>query len=473
MTAIPYDVGDTPEPASWRMYYVADQPNAPALPRAGQVVRLGEIDQFREATFVLRHNDVGNFVIDADPWAAGLMDAVDTPAGQMTRSVELLINGRRVFLGPIQGWERRLQAGRHETVTAFGSDQNVWLAQRIVHPSPRMSAPFWLSYAQPPVWEGQAPRPWCGAFNLANPGGGDPGGFPPGSMSGYDFYGGAASQVLHYFVHQNLGWGAEGGNISGTAINDRARVRIQVDMPGPRFGEVVERGGRFQNLLELLQGIAIEGGDWPIGFRVEAWGFRVWEPVFRAAVFSPEVGNIKSYLGRYQVDDTNTTYTAGQGEAALRMVAITHGYGHDAPLMTNTGVPTGPTPPVYPDLLRPPIFGRVETFRDRRDTDSWPTLQGAGVEDCRKGIRRPQVLVDALDTATQRYGRDYDLGDIVNVRYGGVELKAMVTALTFHLKPGQQPTVAPTLGTETAVAPLSFIRRLDDSAGRINQLERR
>ena len=382
----------------------------------------------------------------------------------MSRHVELVINGRRVFLGPIQGFERRLTT-THETITAFGADQNVWLAQRIVHPAPRQSAPNWLSYATPPVWQGQAPRPWCGAYHTGVNG--------PDGPGVSDDFAGPAGQALSYYVDRNLGWGSEGGNIPGTSYNDRARVRVQVALPGPALGGRVVRSGRFQNLLEYLQGIAIETGEWPLGFQIQAWGLRVWAPVDTGALFSPEIGNVKSYLGRYQADEANTTYTAGQGEGAERMVAITHGYGHDAPLLSTTGAVTGPTLPVYADLTRPPLFGRVETFRDRRDTDEWPVLQAAGLEDCRKGIHRPQVLVDALDTATQRYGRDYDLGDIVTVRYAGQDLKALVTALTFSLQPGQPPTVAPTLGTETAVAPLSFIRRLNDSQGRINQLERR
>jgi hypothetical protein len=467
MTAIPLDVGDTPEPASWRMYYVRDQKQMYTRPQAGAVARLGEIDQFREATFVLRHNGVGSFVIDADPWATGLMDAInDIPAGDMARHVELLINGRRVFLGPIQGWERRLEAGRHETITMFGNDQNVWLAQRVCHPSPRQSAPEPLPYDSPPGWQGYAPRPWCGAYARAV-------GLPPDGPGGYDNFTGPAGQAISYYIDQNLGWAAEGGNIPPTTFTDNARVRIQVTMPGPAIGVPVTRSARWGNLLEYVQAIAIEAGEWPLGFQVQAWGLRVWEAVDRGAIFAPEIGNIKSYLGRYQADDANTTYTAGQGEGTHRQTVITHGYGHDAPLMTSAGVPTGPTLPVYAGLVRPPLFGRVETFRDRRDTDDWAVLQAAGLEDCRHGIRRPQIIADALDTATQRYGRDYDLGDIVTVRYAGADIKALVTALTFHLKPGQQPTVAPTLGTETAVAPLSFIRRLDDSAGRINQLERR
>ena len=49
------------------MYYVRDRYRPPTPVAAGHVERLGEIDEFNKATFVLRLNDVGSFVIDADP----------------------------------------------------------------------------------------------------------------------------------------------------------------------------------------------------------------------------------------------------------------------------------------------------------------------------------------------------------------------------------------------------------------------
>ena len=454
---------DAPEAADWRMYYVRDPGSYGPVP--GRVVRLGEIDEFAKASFVLRLNDVGSFVIDADPQATGVMAAInDIPYPDVMRNVELVINGRTVFLGPIQGYERRLDS-THEQITLYGSDQNVFLAQRICLPDPTMGAPMYLSHdPDGPVWPGEAPgRPWNGAFQL-NPGVGQDG----------DNFTGPAGQAITYYVYRNIGLST--GLIPGqpgATLYETARARLTVALPGPAIGANVTISARFQNLLELIQGIAIEAGEWPLAFQVQAWGLNVWQPADRGALFSPEIGNVKSYLGRWSVDDANTAYVAGQGEGRYRQVSITHGYGHAAQLIGSNGSLLGPTPPVYAELVRPPTFGRVETFRDRRDTDDWPTLAAAGVTDCRQGIRRPQALVAALDTPTQRYGVDYDLGDIVTVRFAGQDLKALVTALTFHLEPGQPPTVAPTLGTETAVAPLSFIRRLNDSNSRINQLERR
>ena len=191
---------------------------------------------------------------------------------------------------------------------------------------------------------------------------------------------------------------------------------------------------------------------------VEAWGLNVWQPADRGAIFSPDVGNVASYLGRVSVDDLNMVYVAGQGEGEERMFALNPGYG---------GITTGgpPIDPVFTGLVQPPVFGRVEAFRDRRDTDRLAHPARRGGNRHRAGIKRPQVLVNALDTPTQRFGVDYELGDIVTVRFAGADIKAMVTA--HHLPAGTGPPAdrAPTLGTETAVAPLGFIRRLNEVAG--------
>ena len=194
------------------------------------------------------------------------------------------------------------------------------------------------------------------------------------------------------------------------------------------------------------------------------------QPTDRGAYFSPGLGNVKSFVARNVADDLNFAYVAGQGEEQERMIATMAGYGRTP---SGPGGGLAPYPPVYPDLPIYPWFGLVEGFRDRRDTDDWDTLLGAAVEDCRNGIVRPQILVGAADTAAQRYGRDYDLGDIVTVRFDDQDLKVLVTALTFNLEPGHPPTVTPTLGTEVATAPLKLIQKVNGQAARLNQLERR
>ena len=218
---------------------------------------------------------------------------------------------------------------------------------------------------------------------------------------------------------------------------------------------------RFQNLLELVQGIATLAGPWPAVFNLNAWGLDVRQPLDRGAIFSTDMGNIKSYVARQTVDDVNLAYVAGQGEGERRQIAVNYGYG------------AANQPPVYPDLTPTPQYGWVENMRDRRDTNDWAMLGAAAVEDCRGGIKRPTVTVAALDTATQRYGRDYELGDLVTVRFQGQDIQVLVTALTFSLEAGRPPTITPTLGTDTAVAPINFINRINQSSTRLRQLERR
>jgi len=443
-------------PLDWKMYAVYDDIADHGLPPRWD--RVAEIDEFNKATFILRLNDVGSFTIDSDPKAAGIRTAINPPPDARYPNarvchIELTIDGRTVFIGPIQGVERSAEPTRQST-TVFGRDHNVYLAQRIVAArNPRGTTaptglPFPTSFASPPLWSGPAP-PWCGAYQ-----------FNAAERLGYDLFTGPANQALAHYAYYNAGPGAA---FSASV----ARRKLNFVLPGQGFGAEVSVAGRYQNLLEFLQGIAIQAGEWPLAFSAAPWTFTVAQPADRGAFFSPDLGNVRSFVARYAVDDLNFAYVAGQGEEEERMIATNPGYGANP----GAGVPIAP---VYPGLGDSgPYYGLVEGFRDRRDTDDWPTLQGAAVEDCRAGIQRPRVLAAALDTAAQRYGRDYNLGDIVTVRFDGVDTKVLVTALAFNLEPGRPPTVTPTLGTDVAVAPLNLIKRVDGQAARINQLERR
>ena len=107
------------EPLDWKMYHVRDYASLPG----SNLQRAGEIDEFTKASFVLRLNDVGSFTVDSDPQAVGIMAAINPPAGQspdldQASNVKMVIDGRTVFLGPIQGVERRMDPYR-ETVTLF------------------------------------------------------------------------------------------------------------------------------------------------------------------------------------------------------------------------------------------------------------------------------------------------------------------------------------------------------------------
>lgn len=151
---------------------------------------------------------------------------------------------------------------------------------------------------------------------------------------------------------------------------------------------------RFDNLLDALQGAA--GG---LGFQVVQDGlelvFDVYEPrdLHAVARFSAALGNLQSYEYALTAPQANVALVAAQGEGAARELLEVAGE-------------VGP-------------FGdRVERFVDRRDTSDDGTLEQAGLDDLATGATQAALTMGPVDSQGLRFGRDYNLGDVVTVELG-------------------------------------------------------
>lgn len=271
-----------------------------------------------------------------------------------------------------------------------------------------------------------------------------PGG-PPYTAAQYDDKSGAVETVLRYYVDRNLGPAA-------TAARRLTYLTLPADQGR---GATVRGRARFHQMLELLQGLALAAGN--IGFRIVQVGqeleFQVYVPAdrTRTAIFSVELGNLAGYDYAITAPGANYAYVGGQGEGTTR--AFVEG-GDQASIDE---------------------WGRVETFRDRRDSELIADLEQTRTEALVEGAATSALSMTPVQTDAVRFGRDYGLGDVVTVTVDGEQITDVVREVTLTMRPDGAEDVVPVVGTPGASDPRA--RQLFDvmrrQARRVSNLERR
>lgn len=361
--------------------------------------RLGEIDDFRSLTSPLRYNRTSDWQLELDGGSPGV-DLLSLTGGLIVER-----DGATLFSGPVSGIVRKTEGGR-STVTVSGVDDTVWLDRRLAVPVPSG---------------------------------------PPYTAAAYHTVNGVAETVMRTYVNDNLGPGA---------LAARRLERFALAADGLR-GTTVKGSARFTSLLELLQGLALAGGD--IGFRIvqsgEALEFQVYQPADKTstAVFSVEFGNLRGYEYQQTVPSATYAYVAGEGEGTARVIVE----GGDAAAITD--------------------YGRFETFRDRRDTADVPTLEQQRSETLDEMQAKTALSISPIDTDAVTFGTDYNLGDRVKVVIDGVAIQDVVREVLLTVTSDRGSVLTPVLGTPGASSPrvpdlFDAVRRM---ARRVSFLERR
>jgi hypothetical protein len=256
---------------------------------------------------------------------------------------------------------------------------------------------------------------------------------PPFSTSAYDARTGSASQVIAGYVDRNAGPGA---------VAARQVPGLTVPTPAP-FGPVVSTSARYQTLLEFIQGIATAAG---VGFRVRNLVFEVFAPSGRA-VFSTDLGTLAGYSAVVEAPDLTWVYVAGQGEGTAREIRE------------------------YANWSGQEAWGRIEGFVDRRDTAVAAELDQAGAEALAGADRPPVIDMQAVDTVSQSFLVDWNVGDLAVVRIGDESITDVIAEASIEMEPNAPPIIRPVLGG--AAVELAQWRRVAANDRRIRQLERR
>lgn len=215
--------------------------------------------------------------------------------------------------------------------------------------------------------------------------------------SGYDVQSGDAETVMRHYVAVNC-----------ITPSDPNRI-----IPGLTLGTYYARGptvqyrARFQTVADILEEISyVSGLGYEVRFDLDTKRF-VFDVLQGRdltssqtenppVTFSPEFGNVQMLGYRYSTLDTrNVAYVAGQGEAAERMV-----------IEVSDGTPVG--------------FDRREILIDARDQETAEQLQQRGREKLAEYGEETIMEVEYLPGGPFAYGVDFDLGDVVHVRYPGI-----------------------------------------------------
>ena len=255
---------------------------------------------------------------------------------------------------------------------------------------------------------------------------------PPYSTTESDDRTGAASQVIAGYVNRNAG---------PLAVAARQVPGLSVPTPAA-FGATVTASARYEPLLTFVQQIATAAR---VGIRVRDLVFEVFQPA-GAAVFSVELGTLASWTSHVEAPETTYVYVAGGGVGTARLIRE------------------------YADAAAVLDWGRVEAFRDRRDSTDTAELDQSGAETLAEGAHPPGVAMQALDVPGQSFLTDWNVGSVATVYLGDATITDVIVEAQVTLQPNEPARVAPVVGSP--MIDLAQWRALQAQSRRLRQLER-
>jgi hypothetical protein len=217
----------------------------------------------------------------------------------------------------------------------------------------------------------------------------------------YDVRTGIAEAVIKQYVNANL----------GPAAPVSRRVANLTIAAGTTRGDTVSGSARFDNLQELITGLADVGN---LGFNIEqvdgSLVFDVFESVDRSDKVRLDLYNGRLTKSEYAYSRPKTTrvIVGGFGDEEFRLF-------YEASNAESVSAET--------------VWGRrIETFLDARSGQFVEELQAAADEVLvNDGKTQLSVSISPSDDQTMLFGVDWNLGDKVTVVVGSLELVAVVT----------------------------------------------
>jgi len=250
---------------------------------------------------------------------------------------------------------------------------------------------------------------------------------------------GDVAAVARAYVEENIGPSA---GVDGLG-NSRVMPGLTV-AASPALGKTWQ-GDRADKLLsDVLDELAEYGpgdymilGSGPAAFtftwRNTRWGddkTRGNTAGNAPVVFSPELGNMESVSAGYShLDEVNAAYVLGQGVGALQKVRTAA----DAALLA----------------LSP--WARRAVTRSSRNSYSDDEMDALGAATIAKQRPKRTLSFTARQTPATRYGRDWDLGDLVTAVYLGREHNLKVVGVTVGWSSDGRETITPELESEVAL----------------------
>lgn len=264
---------------------------------------------------------------------------------------------------------------------------------------------------------------------------------PPYTLD-YDVRTGAAETIIKDYVNLNAGPGALKARIV-------AGLTIEVDQGR---GSSITGRARFDNLLEFINSLAIQGG---VGFRVNSADFQVYEPSdkTKSIIFSEDLGTLGSYKLREKRGKVNYVYCGGTGTGSSR--AFYEKQNSEAIVS----------------------WGRYEAFVDKNNTSVTEELSAAASEALERHSNQISLTFQPVVVESMRPIDDYDVGDWVSAVINGQVINQRVMEMKTSIDKSGTEINEMTIGTEGQTTDLSGlaavysrIRNLDQ---RLSTQERR
>lgn len=207
---------------------------------------------------------------------------------------------------------------------------------------------------------------------------------PPYTSQAYDIRSGAAETVIKAYLNANIGASAQTQRkINIVTAADQAR------------GLNVTGNARFQTLLELFAPLALTGGD--IGFNITQDNnqllFDCYIPTDKSnsVIFSPLLGNMIDFEYKNAAPSENYIIAGGTGDGTARIFSE------------------------FGDSNSISQWGRYEFFLDDTNSSSVDSLNQAIQNNLSQRALQTSLSITPTDTDATKFGRDYNLGDIVSV----------------------------------------------------------
>jgi hypothetical protein len=299
--------------------------------------RIGQIADFNKLEFIPKFNAVGTFKLDLPTDSFAARELIKPKYGIIVKK-----DKKEVFSGTVTSPHRTFNSSS-DVISFSGIDDNQFIANRLAYPVP------------------------SGNF----------------ALSDYDVRSGKAETIMKQYIDFNCG---------PNALPERRTLTLEEDTG---LGLSVTGRARFDNLLDLLASLALNGGG--LGFRVvqvdNQLQFQVYQPSdkTRSAFFSPLLGNLLAFDYSSQAPTGNFALVGGGGEGAARIIKQ-----------------KGDTESIAK-------YGRIETFVDQRNTTDDAELNQALDGELTNKAEKNNFNFTPIDTPQLAFNRDYGLGDKVSI----------------------------------------------------------
>lgn len=223
--------------------------------------------------------------------------------------------------------------------------------------------------------------------------------------------------------------GASGGKVATVATVDNfAAMLVALQPTNPSGANEITAQARFDNLLELLQSISVQGGG--LRFQIQQSGagraFSVTRPrdLADTIIFSRELSTVETTKREREGPLANYIIAGGGGEGTQREF-VERGDASSLGLW------------------------RAEQFIDGRSKTGSDLGQMID-EALERGSPHVGYTLEPVDGETIRFGRDYQLGDVVATVVDGSAFIATVRQVNLHLD-ASGGTATPTLNPSASV----------------------